>query len=100
MKVNWSAVVLLLLVAITRSHYRNETVEEEEERVNQWLTELDKSLVERMYQDSEASWKYEANLTDFNYAVMNNLSLASASYYKVSISLWVRWLSVLDYYFW
>lgn len=63
---------------------RNETVEEEEKRVNQWLQDLDKTLVKRMYEDSVASWNYEANLTDVNLELMNNLTVTSAKFYKVS----------------
>lgn len=82
-------VILLVLPAITLS--RNETVEEEEQRVNKWLTEMDKSLVDRMYEDSQATWNYEANLTDYNYELMNNLSVTSAKFYKVSWKLNCRW---------
>lgn len=86
MKVNWTPLVLLLTFSAALIECRNETVEEEEQRVNLWLKELDKTLVERMYQDSEASWTYEANLTDYNYELMNNLSVSSAKFYKVSQS--------------
>lgn len=86
MKVNHSIIPLLILLPalILCQGVRNETVEEEEKRVNVWLKELDKDLIRRMYQDSEASWTYEANLTDFNYELMNNLSVSSAKFYKVS----------------
>lgn len=86
MKVNYLIIPLLVLLPtlIKCQSVRNETVEEEEKRVNEWLKELDKDLVRRMYQDSEASWSYEANLTDTNYELMNNLSVSSAKFYKVS----------------
>lgn len=61
-----------------------ETIAEEERRINLWLNDLDTSLVKRMYEDSQASWTYEANLTDFNLEKMNNLTVTSAKFYKVS----------------
>lgn len=81
-----ASIVLLVLPAIILC--RNETVEEEEQRVNLWLQDMDKSLVKRMYEDSEASWSYEANLTDYNYELMNNLSVTSAKFYKVCSYRW------------
>lgn len=55
--------------------------------MGRWLQELDPELVTRMYEDSEGAWNYEANLTDYNYELMNNLSVSSARYYKVSVSV-------------
>lgn len=82
-------VILPVLIAChndkaTTSTVAEETVEQEEARIKVWLEHLDKELVQRMYEDSEASWNYEANLTDHNYESMNNLSVTSAKYYKVS----------------
>lgn len=79
-------VLLLLLLPNAFSRPVNETVEEEEKRVNLWLQEMDKKLVQRMFEDSEASWNYEANLTDHNLKLMNDLAVSSARFYKVSES--------------
>lgn len=84
MKCFYPVFVLCALLLPQLTVCRNETVAEEERRVNLWLQELDKSLVKRMYEDSVASWNYEANLTDYNLKLMNNLTVTSAKFYKVS----------------
>lgn len=61
-----------------------ESVAEEEQRIGSWLDELDKELMAKINRDQVAAWNYEANLTDYNLQVMNNLSVTNAEYYKAS----------------
>lgn len=81
-------VILLACIAIASGAVlkkSGETLEEEEARAEQRLREINEELDRKKNINTVASWAYASNITESSLKNMNEISVETAKYYKVSL---------------